>query len=184
MDLDDHEIGSEEKLRAHEKGYLHRAFSVFIYQGDRMLIQQRNPEKYHSGGLWANACCSHPRAGESLTEAIHRRLQEEAGFDCELAELFSFTYRTVFTNGLTEYEFDHVFLGSYDGEVKMNPEPGESVLPRTANGLLRTANGLWARQTDYGHGKRRIMHGNGIQVCQFLHNCWTNWDDCGIPYVL
>jgi len=122
VDLNDQEIGGEEKLRTHEKSLLHRAFSVFIVNGDQMLIQKRSLTKYHSGGLWANACCSHPRVGETLEEAVHRRLPEEAGFDCPLKEVFSFTYRTTFSNGLTEYEYDHVFLGEYCGEVNMNPE--------------------------------------------------------------
>ena len=122
VDLDDQEIGAEEKLRTHEKSLLHRAFSVFIHGDDKMLIQKRSLTKYHSGGLWANACCSHPRAGETLEEAVHRRMLEEAGFDCPVTEAFSFTYRTEFTNGLTEYEFDHVFIGEYSGEVNMNPE--------------------------------------------------------------
>ena len=122
VDLDDREIGGEEKLATHEKSLLHRAFSVFIHDGSKMLIQKRSLTKYHSGGLWANACCSHPRVGETLDEAVHRRMLEEAGFDCPVTEAFSFTYRTEFSNGLTEYEFDHVFIGEYSGEVNMNPE--------------------------------------------------------------
>lgn len=122
VDLNDQEIGFCEKLETHEKGALHRAFSIFIHDGDQMLIQKRALTKYHSGGLWANACCSHPRQGESLEEAVHRRLPEEANIDCPLTELFSFTYRTEFSNGLTEFEFDHVFLGEYTGTVHMNPE--------------------------------------------------------------
>ena len=122
VDLYDREIGSAEKLKAHEDSLLHRAFSIFIHDGSRMLIQQRQKNKYHSGGLWANACCSHPREGETLGSAIHRRLLEEMGFDCPLKEQFSFVYRTEFNNGLCEYEYDHVFLGEYSGKVVPNPE--------------------------------------------------------------
>ena len=122
VDLEDNEMGSAEKLEAHQNGGLmHRAFSVFVHDGSRMLIQKRSLQKYHSGGLWANTCCSHPRVGETLETAIHRRLQEEAGFDCPLTEQFTFTYRAEFTNGLTEHEFDHVFLGEYAGDVDFDP---------------------------------------------------------------
>jgi isopentenyl-diphosphate delta-isomerase len=128
VDLCDREIGQAEKLYTHERSLLHRAFSVFIHDGEgRMLIQKRNADKYHSGGLWANACCSHPRIGEKTQEAVHRRLIEEMGFDCPVEEPFSFVYRTVFENGLTEYEYDHVFLGSYSGLVKPNPAEASEV---------------------------------------------------------
>ena len=123
----DREIGTEEKLKAHEKGLLHRAFSIFIHDGNKLLIQKRQEDKYHSGGLWANACCSHPRQGESLGSAIHRRLQEEMGFDCQLSKQFSFIYRAEFKNGLTEYEYDHVFLGEYSGEVTPNPDEASEI---------------------------------------------------------
>ena len=86
------------------------AFSVFIINDGKMLIQMRNPDKYHSGGLWSNACCSHQRDGEGLTESVHRRMAEELGFDCHLEEKFSFIYRTQFRPDLIEYEFDHVFV--------------------------------------------------------------------------
>ena len=123
VDENDKEIGSEEKMEAHRTGKLHRAFSIFTFNSKgEMLLQQRAKNKYHSGGLWANTCCSHPRLGETLEEAIHRRLKEEMGFDCELKEIFSFIYKdTVGT--LTEHELDHVFIGMYDGEV--HPNPGE-----------------------------------------------------------
>jgi isopentenyl-diphosphate delta-isomerase len=120
----DEETGLMEKMEAHEKGLLHRAFSVFIMndQGE-MLLQQRALDKYHSGGLWTNACCSHPLPGETVEAATHRRLLEEMGFDCPLRELFQFTYRTEFDNGLIEHEYDHVWVGVYNGAI--NPDPGE-----------------------------------------------------------
>jgi isopentenyl-diphosphate delta-isomerase len=122
VDENDKEIGSEEKIEAHKTGNLHRAFSIFTFNSKgKMLLQQRAQNKYHSGGLWANACCSHPRLGEMLGEAVHRRLKEEMGFDCELKEIFSFIYKAR-VGPLTEHELDHVFIGMYDGEVHPNPD--------------------------------------------------------------
>ncbi|MEQ9187927.1 MAG: isopentenyl-diphosphate Delta-isomerase [Cryomorphaceae bacterium] len=123
VDEQDQAVGHMEKMEAHRKGALHRAFSVFIFndQGE-MLIHRRALEKYHSGGLWTNACCSHPREGESTEEAAHRRLKEEMGFDCALQEQFSFIYRAVLDNGLTEHELDHVFVGRFNGKPIPHPE--------------------------------------------------------------
>ncbi len=107
-----------EKMEVHRKALLHRAFSVFIFNSrGEMLLQQRALRKYHSAGLWTNACCSHPRPGEDTLEAATNRLQEEMGFTTRLTKLFEFTYRSDYDNGLTEYEFDHVFAGIYDGPV-------------------------------------------------------------------
>lgn len=122
VDLDDQVIGSGTKTDVHRQGILHRAFSVFVVNGNKMLLQKRVATKYHSGGLWSNACCSHQRKGETLDDAVRRRMLEELGFDCELSEQFSFTYRTVFENGLIEYELDHVFVGEYCGEIRINHE--------------------------------------------------------------
>jgi isopentenyl-diphosphate delta-isomerase len=124
VDKNDNEIGIEEKIRAHENGgKLHRAFSIFIFNSKgEMLLQLRSVKKYHFGGLLTNTCCSHPRPGESLEHAIHRKLKQEFGFDTELKEKFSFTYQADFDNGLSEHEFDHVFIGTFDGEPKPNPE--------------------------------------------------------------
>ena len=120
----DQPVGRMEKLSAHRKGLLHRAFSVFIFnRKGEMLLQQRAAGKYHSPNLWTNACCSHPMPGEETIDAAHRRLVEELGFDTELEHAFSFTYKTDFDNGLTEHEFDHVFTGIYDGPVV--PDPAE-----------------------------------------------------------
>jgi isopentenyl-diphosphate Delta-isomerase len=119
----DEPIGVMEKLRTHEQGLLHRAFSVFIFdrQG-RMLLQQRAAEKYHGGQLWTNACCSHPYPGEELEDAAQRRLKEELGFSTELKEIFSFTYHAKVENNLIEHEFDHVFAGQYENIVRPNPD--------------------------------------------------------------
>jgi isopentenyl-diphosphate delta-isomerase len=116
VDRNDSETGSGEKMDVHRNGQLHRAFSIFVFNSrGETLLQQRAEGKYHSAGLWTNTCCSHPRTGESLEEAVHRRLKEEMGFDCNLREAFSFIYRSEFGNGLTEHEFDHVFVGRFDG---------------------------------------------------------------------
>lgn len=117
----DEELGVMEKMQAHEKGLLHRAFSVFIFNTEgQMLLQQRAAKKYHSPGLWTNACCSHPRPGEKTLDAAQRRLQEELGFATELTAVFEFTYKASFDNGLTEHEFDHVYTGTYEGSIKPN----------------------------------------------------------------
>jgi isopentenyl-diphosphate delta-isomerase len=123
VDQQDKEIGWMEKMEAHQKALLHRALSIFIFNsnGD-MLLQQRAFSKYHSGGLWTNACCSHPQPNEKVATAALRRLEEELGFTTELQKAFEFTYKAVLDNGLTEYEYDHVFVGQYEKEVKMNPE--------------------------------------------------------------
>lgn len=119
VDENDHVVGAMEKMEAHQKGLLHRAFSVFIFNNKgEMLLQQRSIHKYHSAQLWSNACCSHPVPGESILNAAHRRLQEEMGFDTALTTAFSFVYKTSFDNGLVEYEFDHVLIGYYDGDIK------------------------------------------------------------------
>ncbi|MDO8260296.1 MAG: isopentenyl-diphosphate Delta-isomerase [Candidatus Magasanikbacteria bacterium] len=122
VDENDKQIGTSEKMAVHEAGKLHRAFSILIFNsGGELMLQKRVSEKYHCGGLWTNTCCSHPRPGESLVTATSRRLQEEMGFDCELKEIFSFVYKIRFANGLTENEFDHVFVGKYDGQPIINP---------------------------------------------------------------
>jgi len=115
----DEMTGTMEKMEAHQKALLHRAFSVFIFnKKGEMLLQQRASGKYHSPDLWSNACCSHPLPGETTAQAAHRRLREELGFDTTLEHSFSFIYKTPFDNGLTEHEFDHVFVGTFDGIIK------------------------------------------------------------------
>jgi isopentenyl-diphosphate delta-isomerase len=124
VDKKDQVVGSMEKLEAHKKGVLHRAFSVFIFNSSgQLLLQKRALKKYHSGGLWSNTCCSHPRPGEDTRDAAARRLQEEMGLTSRLKKAFSFQYKVKFENGLTENEFDHVFVGLC--EVDPNPDPRE-----------------------------------------------------------
>lgn len=111
------------KMEAHQKGILHRAFSVFVFNDKgELLLQQRALEKYHSPGLWTNTCCSHQRDGESNIEAGKRRLFEEMGFSCDLEEQFSFLYKASFDNGLTEHELDHVMIGYWNNDPEINPE--------------------------------------------------------------
>lgn len=115
VDADDNEIGTMEKMEAHRLGLLHRAFSVFVFNTNgELLLQQRALDKYHSGGLWTNTCCSHPRKGESLLAAAKRRLEEEMGMRCSLDYGFVFTYHAAFTDELAEHEVDHVFFGETD----------------------------------------------------------------------
>jgi isopentenyl-diphosphate Delta-isomerase len=126
VDTNDNPIGSEEKIKAHELALLHRAFSVFVFnKNGELMLQRRALSKYHSPGLWTNTCCSHPRPGEETMDAAHRRLVEEMGFDCELEWKFSFIYKAPFHNGLTEHEFDHVFLGYYDDKPVINRDEVE-----------------------------------------------------------
>ena len=115
--------GTAGKMEAHQKGLLHRAFSVFVFNSNgEMLLQRRAINKYHSGGLWTNACCSHPLAGEEIKEAAKRRIKEEMGFEADVTKNFDFVYKANFSNDLIEYEFDHVFVSEYDGPVPYNKE--------------------------------------------------------------
>lgn len=123
----DEQIGLMPKMEAHEKGVLHRAFSVFIFnKKGELMLQQRAATKYHSPLLWTNTCCSHQREGERNIEAGKRRLQEEMGFVCELREVTSFIYKAPFDNGLTEHELDHIMIGYYDENPIINREEVES----------------------------------------------------------
>lgn len=124
VDADDTPTGTAEKLAAHRAGQLHRAFSVFVVNEDgEMLLQRRADGKYHSGGLWSNACCSHPRPGEATEAAARRRLREELGFDCPLEHAFAMVYRADVGGGLVEHEYDHILLGRWDGVP--DPDPAE-----------------------------------------------------------
>lgn len=124
IDEGDREIGTAPKLEAHQRGLLHRALSVIVRDGDgRLLLQRRQVRKYHSGGLWTNTCCSHPRPGETAAEAAMRRLEEEMGVVCPLAPLMMVSYRAEVGNGMTEHELVHVFAGRFDGPVR--PDPAE-----------------------------------------------------------
>ncbi len=118
----DEPIGTMEKLAAHQAAHLHRAFSIFLFNKmGEMLLQKRALNKYHSGGLWTNACCSHPYPGEEVQEAAQRRLYEELGIHTPIEKAFEFTYQAAFENGLFEHEFDHVFVGYYSSIIHPNP---------------------------------------------------------------
>ena len=115
-------LGEMEKIEAHEKGLLHRAFSVFVYNNrNELLLQRRALSKYHTPGLWTNTCCSHQRENESNIQAGERRLQEEMGFTTKLENQFSFIYKAPFSNGMTEHEYDHILKGFFNGTPQPNP---------------------------------------------------------------
>jgi len=119
----DEPIGLMEKMEAHRKGLLHRAFSIFIFDKEgRMLLQQRAAKKYHGAHLWTNACCSHPYVNEPIEVAAQRRLMEELGFTTPLEKIFSFIYNAAVENNLIEHEYDHVFVGEYEGTINENKE--------------------------------------------------------------
>lgn len=123
VDEHDREIGTMEKMEAHRKSLLHRAFSIFVFDSEKkLLLHQRAKTKYHSEGLWTNTCCSHPRPDEELMGAATRRLMEEMGFTCPLKEVFVFQYKAELDKDMTENEIDHVFVGEYNGAPVPNPE--------------------------------------------------------------
>jgi isopentenyl-diphosphate delta-isomerase len=126
VDEQDREVGTGEKLETHRKGILHRAISVFIFNSKgELMLQKRAKTKYHSGGLWTNTCCSHPRPGETTETAARRRLQEEMGFTCDVRPAGHLLYRVTFDNGLTEHEYDHMFIGESDADPVLNPDEAE-----------------------------------------------------------
>ena len=127
VDKNDRQIGLMEKQEAHVKGLLHRAFSIFVFNSsNELLIQKRALQKYHSGGLWTNTCCSHPREKETILEAAHRRLHEEMGMTCKLELKFNFIYKAKLDNNLYEHEFDHVFFGVSNNDPKINNQEVDS----------------------------------------------------------
>lgn len=126
VDKSGNQIGLMPKLEAHQKGILHRAFSIFLFNSEnQILLQKRSLIKYHSVGLWSNTCCSHPRDGEDIIDAGKRRLYEEMGIKTELKKEFEFTYNVVLENGLTEHEFDHVLIGNFNGTPILNKDEVE-----------------------------------------------------------
>lgn len=123
VDEYDFPIGFGNKLQVHQDGTLHRAFSIFVFDSHgHLLLQQRAADKYHSGGLWTNTCCGHPRHGENTDVAAHRRLREEMGFDCVLQKVTTITYKARVSNNLVEHEYDHVFIGLFNGAPAPNPD--------------------------------------------------------------
>ena len=123
VDENNNQIGLEEKILAHKKNLLHRAFSIFIFNDSfEILLQKRAPNKYHSGNLWTNTCCSHPLENLSLVESAKKRLVEEMGIKANLNEVFSFIYQAEFGNGLSDYEYDHVLFGISNTQPILNPD--------------------------------------------------------------
>jgi len=140
VDQDDREVGTAPKLAAHERGQLHRAFSVLVHDGaGNLLLQKRSPRKYHSGGLWTNTCCGHPRPGEDTAAAAKRRLQEEMGFTCALAPIGTLTYRADVGRGLVEHELVHLFAGEYHGPVHPDAQEAETHAWRPLEQIRRDA---------------------------------------------
>lgn len=136
VDKNDKEIGSMEKQEAHVKGLLHRAFSVFIFNDKKeLLLQRRAFSKYHSGGLWTNTCCSHPRKNEKTLDAAKRRLAEEMGMGSVLKKQFDFIYKAKLDNNLYEHEFDHVFFGLTNALPQINKEEVEDYAYRTLDDI-------------------------------------------------
>lgn len=128
VDENDQMIGTMDKWHAHKEGQLHRAFSVLVFnEKNELLLQRRSATKYHTPLLWTNTCCSHPRSEETVVDAAHRRLREEMGFDCEITPLFEFLYKVEFEPGLFEHEYDHVFIGRWEGEVAFDPSEVDAV---------------------------------------------------------
>jgi isopentenyl-diphosphate Delta-isomerase len=126
VDAHDKEIGTMEKLEAHKKGLLHRAFSVLVFNSKgELLLQKRSKSKYHSGGLWTNTCCSHPQPGETVAQAGRRKLLQEMGFECDLVLSHKFIYKVELDNNLIENECDHVLVGNYDGSPIINEQEAE-----------------------------------------------------------
>lgn len=123
VDENNNEIGIEEKILAHKKGSMHRAFSIFIFNRENeLLLQKRAKSKYHSSDLWSNTCCSHPRPGMNIFSEMKSRLMAEMGFICEINWAFDFTYISKFDNNLIENEYDSVYIGYFNG----NPIPNEN----------------------------------------------------------
>ena len=123
VDLDNNKVGIEDKIEAHKKSLLHRAFSIFIFnQNKEILLQKRSKNKYHSALLWTNTCCSHPHDGLSTIKCAEIRLKQEMGIETKIKEIFSFIYKESFANGLTEYEYDHVFFGEHSKDPILNPD--------------------------------------------------------------
>jgi len=132
-------IGTMEKLEAHEKGVLHQAISILVFnKKGELLLQQRAKKKYHWANIWSNTVCTHPRVNETHQESADRRLVEELGFSTELKEIFSFIYKAVDEgSGLIEHEYDHVFIGKYEGEIPFNEDEVQAVEWISIENLLK-----------------------------------------------
>jgi isopentenyl-diphosphate delta-isomerase len=164
VDETDAEIGTAEKMQAHSEGSLHRALSIFVFNSQgALLVQRRARTKYHSGGLWSNTCCSHPRPSELTVDAAHRRLREEMGFDCELRHVLSFIYKADLGAGMYEHEYDHVFSGRYDGD----PIPDRTEVDAWRwSDVHAVARSIAARPSDYSQWFRIALE--QLLACRHL----------------
>jgi isopentenyl-diphosphate delta-isomerase len=146
----DEQVGTMEKMETHRKALLHRAFSVFLFNSKgEMFLQRRALKKYHSGGLWTNACCSHPFPSETPKSAAIRRMNEELGFVTDIEPAFTFIYKAALDNELTEYEYDHVFVGKYDGDINLNEEEVGDYCYRSMGDLKAHVEGYPAQYTEW-----------------------------------
>jgi isopentenyl-diphosphate delta-isomerase len=126
VDEEDNPVGTMEKMEAHERGLLHRAFSILLFNSKgELLLQKRSEKKYHSGGLWTNTCCSHPLPDEAMAQSARQKLKQEMGIDVQPVFIYKFRYQTEVDRNLIEHEFDYVFIGSFDGEPVINKEEVE-----------------------------------------------------------
>lgn len=158
VDERDREIGSMEKIKAHQDGVLHRAFSVFLFNNKKeLLMQKRAISKYHSGGLWSNTCCSHPAPGQSLQEAVNSALQRELGILCAVNSVGSFIYKKELGNGLIEHEYDHLFVGNYDGSIKINPEEVDEIKYMNVPDILKDVKANSENYTAWFSGTLEIV---------------------------
>jgi isopentenyl-diphosphate delta-isomerase len=162
VNTNDEELGTLEKLAAHEQGVLHRAFSVLTFnQKGELLIHRRAFDKYHCPGLWTNTCCSHQRKGETNEQAAQRRLQEEMGFSVPVKSIGSFIYRVEFENGLIEHEFDHVLVGKFNENP--SPNPGE-VVDWKYIALEELEKNIHVHPEEYTYWFKEIMHRFGAEI--------------------
>jgi isopentenyl-diphosphate delta-isomerase len=171
VDEKDNEIGSMEKMDAHIKGVKHRAFSVFVFNSEgSLLLHRRALDKYHSGGLWTNTCCSHPRPGEASIDGAHRRLFEEMGFDTELEHAFELSYEVRFESGIWENEYDHVFIGRYDGKYALDSSEVHEAkwisIPELREMILREPESLthWFRLIMENEQFLQHLEGMGLNI--------------------
>jgi isopentenyl-diphosphate delta-isomerase len=152
VDEKDQPVGIAGKMETHRNGWLHRAFSIFVFNAKgEMLLQQRALKKYHSGGLWSNACCGHPRPGEDTLKAAQNRLKEETGLETPISKLFDFIYRSDFGNGLTEHEFDHVYIGETSGEMKLNKDEAMELCFKTIPEIRQSLETHPSKYTSWFH---------------------------------
>lgn len=156
VDLDDKVKGTMEKMEAHEKGLLHRAFSILLFNSmGELLMQKRAASKYHSAGLWTNTCCSHPRPEETLEDATRRKLKQEMGIDIQPEFAYKFIYKVALDNELTEYEYDYVFTGIFDGEPIINRDEVEDWRFISKNNLVEE---MKTNPDDFTHWFKLIIH--------------------------